>query len=386
MEIPAIMGGKPFVSISLTKPSPVGNRELLAVNRVLKSGVLSKAGRGKFVKSFEKAFASFFKVKYAISTTSGTTALHTAIVALGIKTNDEVLVPALTFVSSASVILEESAKPVFVDIDPKTFCMDTKDLENKINKHTKAIMVVHLYGHPADMVEIVKIAKKHKLKIIEDCAQAHGAMYKGKLVGTFGDLACFSFYQTKNMTCGEGGMVITNNKELSEKCYSIVDHGLLNGFLQGYDYDRLGYNYHLTELQAAIGIEQLSQLNSFNAQRRKNAALYRQYLKHTELEFQDDSKNIKHVYYNLTALLPKKLKHKRDWFFDAVKAENVEINKLYPVPLHKTKLFKQSSSNSVPNSEDAADRLFNFYTNPGVSANYIKKTCEAVIKILNYLQ
>ena len=381
-----ILGGKPISIKKLLRSSPIGKSEINAVIKVMNEGVLSKAGRGKSVKTFEKKFAQFHNLKYAITTTSGTTALHTAISALNIKKGDEVLVPDLTFISSASIILQQQAKPIFVDINPVTFCIDITDLEKKITEKTKAIIVVHLYGHPVEIETILKIAKKHNLKIIEDCAQSHGAKYKGQYVGTFSDIACFSFYQTKNLTCGEGGMVLMNNKKLYNACCSIVDHGLIDGNLQGYDYDRLGYNYHITEMQAAIGIEQLKKLKIMNKQRAANANKYKNLLKETDIIFQDDSKNIDHVYYALTALLPEKLKNNRDWFVDAVRAEGVEINKIYPKPLHRTKLFSSFGNESqCPNTSNVAARLFNFYTNPGITDNYIRLTCEAVEKVLNYL-
>ncbi|MFA5413186.1 MAG: DegT/DnrJ/EryC1/StrS family aminotransferase [Patescibacteria group bacterium] len=382
----AIFGGNPISSKKLTKPSPIGKQEIGVVTKIMEKGILSRAGRGVNVKNFEKRFAQFHGLRYAVSTTSGTTALHTAIAALNIKENDEVLVPDLTFVSSASVILQQKAVPVFVDIDPKTFCIDTIDLEKKITKRTKAIIIVHLYGHPAEMNKIKKIAKKYNFKIIEDCAQAVGAKYKGRYVGTFGDIACFSFYQTKNLTCGEGGMVITNNKKLFCNCCSIVDHGLVNGNILEYDYDRLGYNYHLSEIQAAIGIEQLKKLKNMNRRRKANADKYRKLLKDTNLEFQNDSGDIEHAYYVLTALLPENFKNDRDWFVDAVRSERVEINKIYPNPLHKTKLFSSFHKNKkYPVTSDITSRLFNFYTTPGITNEYIELTCRAVKKVLDYL-
>jgi perosamine synthetase len=236
------------------------------------------------------------------------------------------------------------------------------------------------------MNKVMDIAKKYKLFVIEDCAQAHGAKYKGRYVGTFGDISCFSFYQTKNLSCGEGGMVITRSKELYEKCNSVVDHGLINGNLQGYDYDRLGYNYHLSEIQAAIGLVQLHKLKRLNSERIQNANLYKKHLLNTGLVFQKDTAEAENVFYCLTALLPEKFKNKRDWFVDALRAENVEINKIYPVSLHQTKLFKRHSKNTYPISTDVTSRLFNFYTNPGISKKYIVNTCRAINKVLNYLE
>lgn len=386
MEKLAILGGTPVCEKKLEKKPNIGKEELLAVARVLKKGILSKAGRGEKVREFEKKFSKFHNVNYALTTTSGTTALHTALAALNIGKNDEVIVPALTFVSSASVILQQGARPVFVDIDARNLCMDIKDLKKKITKKTKAIIVVHMYGSPAEMDEIKIIADEYNLKIVEDCAQAHGALYKGKLVGTLGDIACYSFYQTKNMTCGEGGMVITNSEKLYNNCRSIADHGIVDGNLFGYDYDRLGYNYHLSEIQASIGIEQLKKLKLMNKERRRNATLYRKLLSDVPITFQEELLDISHVYYVLTALLPEKLKSQRDWFVDAVRAENVEINKIYPLPLHRTSLFlKYGLNKKYTNAEDIASRLFNFYTNPGISKKYIEFTCKAVKKVLNHM-
>lgn len=386
MEILAIHGGTPVCNKVIGKKLALGKEEFCAVNKVLESGILSMAGRGYFVKEFENNFAHFHGVSYAITTTSGTSALHTAVAAIGITFGDEVLVPALTFVSSASVIVQQGGIPVFVDVNMCDYCINVDDLISKITEKTKAIVLVHLYGAPVNMKKVLLIAEKFNLRVIEDCAQAHGARYHEKLVGTFGDMACFSFYQTKNMTCGEGGMVITNDEDLYKVCRSLSDHGIINGNLYAYDYERLGYNYHMSELQASIGIEQLKKLDSMNIIRRKNANRYRELLNDTPISFQNDDLNNYHVYYSLTALLPERLINQRDWFVDAVRAENVEINKIYPVSLNKTKYYlKYCSENLCNNAENISARLFNFYTNPGVSTEYIEKTCDAVKKVLNYL-
>jgi perosamine synthetase len=382
----AIFGGTPVSPNKLSKRSTIGKQEIIMADKVLKEGVISRAGRGKYVKLFEKEYASFHKVKYAISTTSGTTALHTALASLGINKGDEVLVPDLTFISTASIILQQFAKVVLVDINQYDFNIDIDDLQKKITTKTKAIIVVHMYGEPVNIEQIISIAKKNNLKVIEDCAQAHGAKYKNKYVGTWGDLGCFSFYQTKNITCGEGGMVITNNKKLYEACSCITDHGIINGRLEDYNYDRLGFNYHMTELQAAIGIAQLRRLNNFNKERRKNASIYKKYLKGTGIIFQNHHLESYNVYYVLTALLPEKLKKQRDFFLKAVRAENVEINCVYPRALHNTVLLnKKLKIKDFKHSTDVTERLINFYVNPGISKNYIACTCKAAIKVLNYL-
>jgi len=382
----AILGGKPVLAKKQSLPSLMGKEELAAVKKVMAGGVLSRSRRGFFVGKFEKEFARFFNIKYAISTNSGTSALHTAVCALGINPGDEILVPALTFISSASVILQERARPVFVDIDSKTFNIDIADIQRKITKKTKAIVAVHLYGCPANIKEIIKIAKKYNLKVIEDCAQATGARLGGQQVGTFGDFGCFSFQQTKNMTCGEGGMVICKNQELFQACSSVVDHGIVGNSLAEYNYNRLGYNYHLTELQAAVGSEQLKKLEKINRQRKNNAQLYRKALKDAGLLFQKEPDNSAGVYYCLTALLPEEFKDKRDWFVRAVGAENIELFRLYPLALTQTELFKKAEKNTCPVASDVANRLFNFSTHPLLPETYIKKSGEAVKKVLDYMR
>lgn len=381
----AIFGGEPVSKMPFIRPSPLSKLEINEAIKVLESGLLSRAGHGPLVKDFEKNFARYHDVKYAISTTSGTTALHTAICASDIGQGDEVLVPALTFVSTASVVFQEKATPVFVDIKSDDFCMDIADIERNITKKTKAMIVVHIYGHPVDMDGILRVAKKYNIIVIEDCAQAHGAKYKQKLVGTLGDIGCFSFYQTKNMTCGEGGMITTNNETIFSNCVALVNHGQIGDVVKTYDYDRLGFNYHMTELQAAIGNMQLTRLDIMNQKRRENASLYRSLLNDTELQMQEDNDEIGHAYYSLTALLPSRLAKKRNWFLDAMIKENCELNRIYPIPLNKASLFKPFKQ-SCPVAESVCARLFNFYVNPGIKHKTIINTCKAVKKILLFLK
>lgn len=382
----AIFGGIPVSKAPLIMPSPIGIQEEREVHRVFKKGILSRAGRGETVRAFEGAFTEFFRVPYAVSTTSGTTALHTALCALGIGQGDEVIVPALTFISTASVVLQQGAKAVFADVVSNTFCLDVRDIEKKITKRTKAIIVVHMYGCPADMKNIVLIAKKHGLKIIEDCAQAHGAMYGGAFVGTVGDIGCFSFYQTKIMTCGEGGMVVTKDPKLFQLACSVVDHGITSREQLVYDYDRLGFNYHMTEMQAAVGLAQLRRLPKLLSAREKNVAKFLKGLRGTSIQFQDIEPNGSSVHYALTALLPQQFKTQRDWFLEAVRAEGVLVNCLYPKSLPETKLLSRSKADICPVAEDVTARLFNFYINPGVMASDIRTTILAVKKVLAYLE
>ncbi|HEC89506.1 MAG TPA: DegT/DnrJ/EryC1/StrS family aminotransferase, partial [Thermoplasmatales archaeon] len=238
--------------ISIARPL-LGEEEKKAVVDVLNSGMLAS---GPKVEEFEKRFAEFVGVKYAVATTSGTTALHLALLSLSVGTGDEVIIPSFSFIATANSVLFCNAKPVFCDVNPKTFNIDVEKIESLITDKTKAIMPVHLYGQPADMKPILEIAEKHDLYVIGDAAQAHGAEYDGRRVGSFGDVECFSFYPTKNMTTGEGGMITTNIEEIAERARSIRNHGR-EKTKWGYEHNRLGYNYRMTDIAAAIGLEQL---------------------------------------------------------------------------------------------------------------------------------
>ncbi len=380
----AIFGGKPFLDKMKSTVAFLGQEERSAVEKVIKRGILSRYGQGFFVKKFEELFSNFFGVKYAVSTNSGTSALHVAVRALGIGAGDEVLVPALTFISSASVVLQEKAKPVFVDIDPYDFNIDPEDLEKKITKKTKAIIVVHLYGCPAKMRQIKETAKRYNLKIIEDCCQAAGAKIGNQYVGTFGDIGCFSFEQTKNMTCGEGGMIVCNNRKIFERCRSFVNYGIRREIFSEYNFNKLGFNYHLTEMQAALGIEQLKKLEKMNEKRRKNVIIFKKFLNRPELIFQKETLDYFNVYYCLTIILPKKIKNKRDWLVDAIRAEKAEVFKLYPLSLPEVDLFKKEK-NLCPVASEIASRLFNFFPLPSLSENEIKRICRATNKVLDFL-
>jgi dTDP-4-amino-4,6-dideoxygalactose transaminase len=249
--------------IKAAKPS-VGEEEIEAVAKVLRSGYYVQ---GPTVKKFEEKFAEYVGTKYAIATNSGTAALHIALAAAGIGTGDEVIVPALTFFSTASSVIHNNAIPVFADIDPEIYCLDPDDMAKKITHKTKAVIPVHLYGHPAEMDSIMEIAKTHNLLVIEDAAQAHGAEYKGRKVGSIGHVGCWSFYATKNMTTGEGGMITTNDPNIAKKARIIRNHGMISRD----DHALLGYNYRMNEIAAAIGLVQLSKLDKLNEVRRKNS-------------------------------------------------------------------------------------------------------------------
>ncbi|MBC7334373.1 MAG: DegT/DnrJ/EryC1/StrS aminotransferase family protein, partial [Actinobacteria bacterium] len=264
--------------IPVLEPS-IGKEEIRSVLKAVKSGWVSS--KGEFIEKFEKKFADYHRVKEAVSTSNGTTALHLALKSLGIEKNDEVIVPVLTFAATANAVIYCNAKPVFVDIHPKYWCIDPQKIEEKITEKTRAIIPVHLYGHPCDMDWITDIAEDHGLYVVEDAAESHGAEYKGKKVGTFGDIACFSFYGNKIITTGEGGMCITNNEELAKEMRILRDHGMRPD--KKYWHDKIGFNYRMTNLQAALGIVQLKKLDKFINKKRKIAKIYRKNL----YEFQE---------------------------------------------------------------------------------------------------
>lgn len=243
-----------FIPISI--PS-ITDLELEYVTDAVKSSWISSLG--KYIDEFESSFASFCDAKFAVAVSNGTVAIHLALVCLGIKEGDEVIVPDLSFVATANAVLHAGATPVFADIDPFNLCIDPIDVKKKITNKTKAIMPVHLYGHPGDMVALNAIAKEFNLLIIEDAAEAHGATINGKKVGSWGKCATFSFYGNKNITTGEGGMITTDDEDLYKKLKYLRDHGMSKE--KRYWHTELGYNYRMTNIQAAIGCAQLKRID-----------------------------------------------------------------------------------------------------------------------------
>ena len=238
------------------------------------------SSQGGYIYKFQKALARYHNVKYCVLTSSCTTALHLALKALDIGEGDEVICPDLTFIAPANMVILSGAKLKLVDVDPETLAIDHKKIEKKITKKTKAIIVVHQFGHAADMDPIKKIAKKYKLKIIEDNAESIGGKYKNKKLGTLGDLATFSFYANKIITCGEGGAIITNSKKIAEKCFLLRDHGWLKTIdpIKRYVHLNLGYNYRMTNTQAAIGYSQMEIIDEILKKRNKTLSIYKKNL------------------------------------------------------------------------------------------------------------
>lgn len=255
----------------------LGEEELKNVIEAVKSGWISS--KGKFITEFEEKFAEYCGCKHGITTSSGTTALHLALKALGIKKGDEVIVPTLSFIATANAVTYCDAKPVFVDSHPVYWCIDPEKIEEKITENTKAIIPVHLFGHPCDMDAIIDLVRDscYDLYVVEDAAEAHGAEYKGKKVGSFGDISCFSFFANKIITTGEGGMCLTDNEELAERMRVLRDHGMNPH--KKYWHDVVGFNYRMTNMQAAIGVAQLEKIEKIIQIKRRNANIYNLLLK-----------------------------------------------------------------------------------------------------------
>ncbi|PIN73355.1 aminotransferase DegT [Candidatus Woesearchaeota archaeon CG10_big_fil_rev_8_21_14_0_10_45_16] len=349
--------------IPIAKPI-LGKEEKEAVLAVLDSGMLAQ---GKKVQEFEESFARFIGTKHAIATTNGTTALHAALQALGIKEGDEVITSPFTFAATGNTIRMVGATPVFVDIDPATFNIDSRLLEKAITPMTKAIMPVHLFGKTAEMGKICEIAKKHGLSIIEDACQAHGAAIEGKKAGSFGT-ACFSFYATKNMTTGEGGMVTTDDDDVAAAVRKFINHGSW----KRYHHDSVGHNFRMTDLAAAIGCEQLRKIGQFNAKRRENAAFLTKNLKEVAgLVVPEVSEE--HVYHQYTLRITDRFPCSRDEVSSLLTEKGIGNATFYPVPLHQQQSFAEYNSLSFPEAEKAAREVLSIPVHPEVTQQQLQQ-------------
>ncbi|RLE63526.1 MAG: hypothetical protein DRJ47_09350 [Thermoprotei archaeon] len=364
--------------VPINKPI-LGEEEKKLVLRVLESGTLTNASLsgGPMVRRFEEEFAEFIGVRHAIAVNSGTAALYASLLALNIGPGDEVLVPSFTFLATANVILLVGAKPVFVDISLEDYNIDVQDLERKITQKSKAVIPVHLYGFPAKMEEIMEIAEKYGLYVIEDACQAHGSLYKGKKAGSIGHLAAFSFYPSKVITTGEGGMITTNDDELAEKLRSIRTHGQL----KGYDSVRLGFNLRMPEMEAAVGIAQLGKIKYFLEKRRENAYRLMEFLDNPNIvkPFEDDER--KHNWYLFTVRFD--CQETRDRALKKLREEGIGATIYYDPPVHLTPLYSQLGYSKVPlpRTEQASKTVLSLPVHPLVEEEDLKLIAE----ILNRL-
>lgn len=331
---------------------------------------------GENVKKFEKEFAKFCGTKYAIGVGNGTDALYLALRACGISQDDEVILPTNTFIATAEAITLNNARPVFIDINPITHNIDISKIEQVISKKTKAIIPVHLFGQPAEMSSILKISKKYKIFVIEDCAQAHGAIYKGKKVGSFGHLACFSFFPGKNLGAyGDAGMVVTNNKKLAKKIFMLRNHGRL----EKYEHEIEGTNSRLDEIQAAILRVKLRHLNQWNRARQKNAKIYDKLFKNIDNVITPKIiKGTKSVYYFYVIRVKDRKKIQKK-----LKEKSIAAGIHYPVPLHLQPAYKYLGykKGDFPEAEKDSEEILSLPVYPELIFNQIKYIVDLIKQI-----
>ena len=315
--------------VEISKPI-IEDEEIGAVVNVLKSRYLAQ---GPLVKKLEEKFAKYCGAKYAVAANNGTATLHCALYAIGVEEGDEVITTPFTFVATANSILMQRAKPVFADIKEDTFNIDPQEAEKQITKKTKAIMPVDLFGLMYDVDAIHGLAKKYRVKVVDDAAQSVGAKYKDRMSGSLADVSSFSLYATKNITAGVGGMITTNDKNIMEKCKLFRHHGQDEGTM--YEYLEFGYNYRMVDMIAAIALEQLKKIDKFTQARRKNAAYLTKKLKNIEgLVLPSEKAGYKHVYHQYTVRVTKDFAATRDEFIKQLEKKGIFPKIFYPKPLH----------------------------------------------------
>ncbi len=351
--------------IPVAKPI-VGDDERAAVDAVLASGGLAQGPR---VAQFEEGFSEWVDGATCVAVNSGTSALHLGMLAAGIGPGDEVIVPSFTFAATANAVALTGATPVFVDIDPVTFCIDPKAVEAAITPRSRAVVPVHLYGHPADMTALIPMAQEHGLTIIEDAAQAHGAQWDGKAVGSFGTVGAFSFYPTKNMTSGEGGMVTTRDPAVARAVRLLRNQGME----ARYQNEVVGLNNRMTDIHAAIGIAQLGNLRRWTEQRRENAKFLSLNLRGVICP--TEAPDAVHVFHQYTIRVP----GDRDGFAAELQQRGVGSGVYYPIPVHRLPSF--GSEIDLPATEQVASDCLSLPVHPSLSSDDLGRIVEAVNEV-----
>jgi perosamine synthetase len=360
----------PGAKIRVASPM-IGEREKCYVNDCLESGWISSIGI--YLARFEEGFARFCGVKHAIATNNGTTALHLALVALGVGPDDEVIVPTLSYIATANAVRYCGATPVFIDCDEETLNIDVAAIESKMTPRTRAIIPVHLYGHPVDMDPILELADKNKVYVVEDAAEAHGAKYKGRMVGSIGTCATFSFYGNKILTTGEGGMVTTNDDVLAAKLRLYRGQGMDPN--HRYWHPVIGYNYRMTNIAAAIGCAQLERVDKALASRKRLASWYSSGLAEIPglvLPVQKDY--AEHVYWMYTVLLPERMAEERDLVCQILDSHNVETRPIF-YPMHVLPPYEEDVTR-YPKATSCAARGINLPTHEALTQDEVAYICE----------
>ena len=354
--------------VPLSRPSLKGNEARYVLECVETSWI---SARGRFVGAFESEFAARLDVRHALATCNGTAALHLAVAGLGITSGDEVIVPTLTYVASANAIAYAGAVPVFVDCEAQTWQIDPRRIAESITPRTKAIMVVHLYGQTCDMDAILRIADRHRLLVIEDCAEAFGATYRGRPAGSFGHIAAFSFFGNKTITTGEGGMVVSNDEHLIGRCRRLRGQGLATG--REYWHDVIGYNYRMSNVAAAIGLAQLERADELVDAKRALAERYFRRLGHLSLDFHREVPGTVHAFWMVSALA--RDAGERDQLRRHLGAAGIETRPVFH-PIHSMGLHANRLVGPTV-ADDIAARGLNLPSWPDIDDEAFELVCRA---------
>jgi perosamine synthetase len=365
--------------IPISNPALVGN-ELKYVTDCVQTSWVSSLG--KYVTRFEEAFAEFCNTEHAVTCSNGTTALHLALLALGVKPGDEVIVPTLTYVATANAVVYCGAKPVFVDSEPETWNMDPARVEALISPCTKGIIVVHLFGHPVDMDPIMDIARRHDLFVLEDAAEAHGAEYKSRRIGSIGAAATFSFFGNKIITTGEGGMITTNDRTLADEVRRLKNHGM--DPQRKYWFPTVGYNYRLTNVASAIGLAQLEKIDWHLEQRQKIVTWYREFLADVpSVTWQPEKEWARHVWWLFTVVIEQDIPWKCFDVLAGLKARGVEGRQIV-YPIHQLPPYQDPAHDSrFPIADRIVDRGLHLPTWSGLTREQVRHVCNSLMECVN---
>ena len=359
------------IIIPLYKPE-ILREEILNVNECLKSSWISS--KGKFIDQFEKLFSKYTGIKYSTTVVNGTAALHLALLALDIKENDEVIVPTFTYVASVNSIKYVNAKPVFIDSSLDDWQLDLNAIEKKISIRTKAIICPHIYGQMTNMSKLIKLKKKYKLFLIEDCAESLGSFYKSKHSGSFSDVATFSFYGSKTITTGEGGMVCSNNKKIINKIIRLKLQGIASSKIF-YWHDIIGYNYKMTNICASIGVAQLKRIKTILKKKRNLYNRYFRALRNIPIQFQEESIDSINSYWLVGGIV--KNKNIRTNLMKFLKKCGVETRPGF-YPIHTMPMYKKLSKNKFPIASELGSRIICLPSSPDISNKNIDYICRKI--------
>jgi dTDP-4-amino-4,6-dideoxygalactose transaminase len=382
----AYFGGKPVREKTMAPAYPLFSRkELKYLSEVLRSHQIAE---GQFTRRLEENFAHFIGTKYCVATSSGTAALHLSLLSLGVGKGDEVITSPYTFIATSNACLYVGAKPVFVDIDPKSFNIDPEKIEEKITAKTKAMIPVHIWGHPCEMERILRIAKDNGLFVVEDASHAHGAEYDGKKVGAFGNVNCFSLYATKIITSAEGGLVTTDDESIASRIRILKRLGEVGK----YEHKEIGYNYRMSDVHAAIGLAQLERIDAFFKKRKQNSTYLTKLLTEFNeyIELPTVKGNVKHAFYYYAILLRRNLLEKvsRDMFDKILRAENIVPTSYYPKPLHLQEAYKflGYKKSDFPVAEDVCNRTITLPIHPALNKKDMFDIYTAIGKIAQHFK